>query len=242
MKNQIAYKVWGKYGLFTDPLTKIGGEKQSYAVPTYQALKGITESIYWKPTLVYIIDEVRVMNPIQTESKGIRPLVYDNMAASNLAYYSYLRNPCYEVKVHFEFNKNRLDLRSDWNENKHYQILKRSIERGGRRDIFLGTRECQGYVEACNYGEAEGYYDNVEEEMPLGTMLHGLSYPDETGKEELTARLWQPVMKRGVIKFIRPESCTLTRTLRTMPMKEFSESDIEFADTLWQKLGEGGLD
>ena len=62
-RNTIEYKVYGKYALFTDPLTKIGGEKFTYQIPTYEALKGITESIYWKPTFVWIIDDVRVMNP-----------------------------------------------------------------------------------------------------------------------------------------------------------------------------------
>lgn len=46
------YKVKGEYALFTDPVTKGGGEKFTYQVPTYQALKGITEAIYWKPTLI----------------------------------------------------------------------------------------------------------------------------------------------------------------------------------------------
>ena len=30
---------------------------------------------------------------------------------------------------------------------KHEQILLRSMERGGRRDVFLGARECIGYIE-----------------------------------------------------------------------------------------------
>ena len=68
-KNEIEYKVYGRYALFTDPLTKIGGEKFSYQIPTYQALKGITESIYWKPTFYWVIDSVRVMNTIQTKLK-----------------------------------------------------------------------------------------------------------------------------------------------------------------------------
>lgn len=144
MKNQICFRVFGKYALFTDPLTKLGGEKSTYPVPTYQALKGIAESIYWKPTIVYVVDEVRVVNPIKMESKGIRPLVFTKLSSSNLAYYSYLREPVYEVKVHFEFNKNRPDLRKDYNENKHYQILKRSLAKGGRRDIFLGTKGVSG--------------------------------------------------------------------------------------------------
>lgn len=76
IRNQIEYEVYGEYGLFTDPLTKLGGEKMTMQIPTYEALKGITESIYWKPSIVWIIDEVRIMNQIQMESKGIRPIEY----------------------------------------------------------------------------------------------------------------------------------------------------------------------
>ena len=34
MKNEISYRVWGRYALFTDPATKIGGEKSSLQIPT----------------------------------------------------------------------------------------------------------------------------------------------------------------------------------------------------------------
>jgi len=235
MKNQIAFKVYGDYALFTDPTTKMGAEKMTYQVPTYQALKGITESIYWKPTIVYYIDEVRVMNPIQMESKGILPMKYDDMRSSDLAYYTYLKNPCYEVKVHFEFNQQRPDLKGDYNEDKHYQILKRSIKAGGRRDIFLGTRECQGYVEPVEYGKETGHYDN-QGELYFGTMVHGFSYPDDTGNEELVVRLCQPKMKQGIITFERPENCQLTRSLGEMKMKAFSVDDIEPVELLFTQL------
>ena len=43
MRNTVEFKVWGRYALFTDPVTKIGGEKCTYQIPTYQALKGILE-------------------------------------------------------------------------------------------------------------------------------------------------------------------------------------------------------
>ena len=39
MRNEITFKVYGRMALFTDPITRMGGEKSSYAVPTYQALK-----------------------------------------------------------------------------------------------------------------------------------------------------------------------------------------------------------
>ena len=47
-RNTIEYEVHGIYALFSDPVTRVGGEKSSYHIPTYEALKGITESIYWK--------------------------------------------------------------------------------------------------------------------------------------------------------------------------------------------------
>lgn len=75
-RNTVEFAVWGKYALFSDPITRVGGEKFSYQIPTYQALKGILESVYWKPTLIWYIDEVRVMNKIQTQSKGIRPIKF----------------------------------------------------------------------------------------------------------------------------------------------------------------------
>ena len=53
MDSKISFRVWGRQALFTDPVTKIGGEKFSYQVPTYEAIKGIVKSIYWKPTLIW---------------------------------------------------------------------------------------------------------------------------------------------------------------------------------------------
>ncbi len=46
MNSTITFRVWGRQALFTDPVTKIGGEKFSYQVPTYEAVKGILKSIY----------------------------------------------------------------------------------------------------------------------------------------------------------------------------------------------------
>ena len=85
-RNSIEFEAYAKYALFSDPVTRVGGEKFSYQVPTYQAIKGIVESIYWKPTLIWVIDAVRIVNKIQTEGKGIRPI---KMSGGNdLAYYT----------------------------------------------------------------------------------------------------------------------------------------------------------
>ena len=40
-RNTVEFLVTGQWALFTDPITKIGGEKFTYSVPTYEALKGV---------------------------------------------------------------------------------------------------------------------------------------------------------------------------------------------------------
>lgn len=236
-ENVVEFKVYGKYALFTDPLTKIGGERASYQVPTYQALKGILESVYWKPTLIWVIEKVRVINQIQTESKGVKPVKYGG--GNELSIYTYLRDVEYQVRAHFEWNMGRLDLDQDRNENKHFFTARRMIERGGRRDIFLGTRECQGYVEPCRFGDGQGFYDG-KGELAFGLMFHGFDYPSETGCSELWARFWIPRMQNGVITFPRPEDCPNRRFVRKMADQKiqavFLEADSSLSDV--SKVGE----
>lgn len=232
--NIVEFEIIGDYGLFSDPIMRPGGEKCTYHIPTYEALKGIISSVYWKPTIVWYIDEVRVMNKIQTEVKGIRNLKYASNK-SDLSYYTYLKKCRYQVRAHFEWNENRPELKKDRNENKHHEIAKRMIEKGGRRDIFLGTRECQGYVLPCVYGTGEGAYDSndcEDYEISFGMMYHGITYPDEAyseeTKEKITVRFWNPVMKNGVIKFIKPEECPYQKMIKEMKPKKFGAETENF--------------
>jgi len=233
-RNTIEFKLYGHDALFSDPITRVGGEKFSYQIPTYQALVGIAESIYWKPTLIWIIDAVRVMKKIQTESKGIKTLQMDGIypskkdpkkkeaAITDLSYYTYLRDVEYQVLAHFEWNQYRKDLEADRNENKHHNVARRCVTNGGRRDIFLGTRECQGYVEPCTFGSGTGFYDDYGE-LGFGTMFHGFAYPSNTGNNDFVKRLWRDAkMVNGVIEFPRPESTALLKQqLRPMEAKRF---------------------
>lgn len=217
-ENSVSFLVTGRQALFSDPVTRIGGEKCSYPIPTYQALKGILESVYWKPTILWVIDAMRVLRPIRTQSKGIRPIQY--YGGNTLSIYTYLTDVAYEVKAHFVWNQNRPELEPDRNEHKHYQIARRMIERGGRRDIFLGTRECQGYVEPCRFGEGTSAYEGGGE-LAFGLMFHGFSYADENGKGVMTARFWYPKMRDGLVEFCPPEDCPVERVVREQKAKVF---------------------
>lgn len=195
---KFSFRVWGKQALFTDPITKIGGEKFSYQIPTYEAIKGILRSIYWKPTLVWHIDRIRIMKPIQMQSKSTKPLNWEG--GNTLAIYTFLQDVEYQVEAHFSWNEHETELAGDRIKEKHEAIAQRMLDRGGRFDVFLGTRDCQAYVEPCVFGAGEGYYDDTEI-LAFGLMFHSFAYPTETGQQELWSRFWAAKMEKGIVHF-----------------------------------------
>jgi CRISPR-associated protein Cas5d len=236
-RNSIEFKVSARHALFTDPLTRIGGEKCSYHLPTYEALKGIAKSIYWKPTFIWVIDEVRVMKAIRTQTKGTKPLDYGG--GNTLAIYTFLSDVEYQVRAHFEWNLHQPKLESDRIEGKHFAIARRMLELGGRQDVFLGTRDCQGYVEPCEFGGGSGAYDSLDE-LAYSLSFHGFDYPDETGKPELWARFWRPVMRQGRIVFPRPEACEpdiVRKFVRAMHGKQFGKGTVREVEQEAADLG-----
>lgn len=244
--NEFSFKVSGPLALFSDPITRVGGEKHTYPIPTYSALVGITKAIYYKPTILIVIDSVKVLEPIQTCSKGIRTMKYNDQNRNDLSMYTYLTNVSYAVKAHFEWNMNHPELEDDRNEMKHYKIMERMIKLGGRRAVQLGASECPAYVEPCNFEKEKGYYDNSDAEISFGLMFHSFIYPDEAILEEDKGKLMvcfhTPVMKNGQIDFIRPEECTIKRHIRDGKIKEFGNDKISSVDELAKEVMINELD
>lgn len=211
------FKLTGDYALWTAPETKGGGERFTYSVPTRQALHGIADSIYFKPTFKNVIEEVKVINEIHTETKGVRAMV--GRGKADLNYVTYLKEPYYLVKYHFEWNDDRPDLDYDRNVKKHEAILERSLKKGGRRDIFLGTRECVGYVEYITeeeYEKTPSYYDN--QTQSFGIMFHSFKYPAKPDYP-LKSLFTNTMMENGVIKFKSQDECEIENTLSQYDFK-----------------------
>ena len=235
--NPFYMKIFGNYALFTDPMTKGGGEKFTYQVPTYQALKGIVEACYWKPTLYYIIDAVKVIKPIKTETKGILSPMKNGQ--KDLNYYTYLKDVEYLVKFHFEWNENRNDLIFDRNEKKHEQILLRSMKKGGRRDVFLGTRECVGYIERIrdkDFENMKSFYEGTT--ISFGIMFHSFVYPDEAyddnTKNSLTSNFCPISMVDGIIHFVEPKDCKIKHRIGSYSIKKFSRENFTDVNQLYE--------
>lgn len=236
MHRVIEFVVYGRFGQFTDAFSKTGGEKTTYHIPTFSALKGICESIYWKPSINIRILAVRVMNPIETISKGTLTKGYSG--GKGLSYYSYLQNVAYQVRAIIEPNYSREDLKHDYTPSgmeKHYAIAKRSIKKGGRRDVFIGTRECFGYVEPCVFGEGDGYYDN-DGQTDYGIMPLDFKFPDKTGQPYIELLLWNAVMENGVVYFPHPDECTMKRILSESEYSYSKPKPIQSVDALHDEI------
>ena len=88
------------------------------------------------------------------------------------------------------------------------------------------------------------YHDpptDIPDEINFGLMYHGITYADEAFSDEtqgkMTARFWYPVMKKGVITFLRPEDCPVIKTLRDMDIKPFGAG----TDNLFESGNFSGL-
>lgn len=231
----LEFSVFGKYAIFTEPLSRLGDEKNTSMFPTHSALKGVVDNIYRKPTIKWVIDEVRIMNPIRMASKGLNHRMNDNKI--NPVNHTYLYQPHYQVRAHFEFNEDRPDLIDDYIIPKHAAIAQRALKNGGRLPITLGTTECTAYVEPCVFGEGVSYYDEVEIQT-AGLMLHSIRYPDTEEETDVISYFWHPKMKNGVIQFIRQEECEIflnngsieTLSVRSELGKTMRSVEDEYAD------------
>lgn len=137
----------GDFALFTRPEMKV--ERVSYDVPSPGALEGMLKSIYWKPAIRYVIDKIVVFNEInftnvrrnevkekvsfksmkeQMDGKGKNPCIYTSDNRTQRAS-MVLKNVKYGVEFHFEMTGIRSN-HEDEDEKKHYNIIKRRIEKG----------------------------------------------------------------------------------------------------------------
>ncbi len=192
--------VEGDYACFTRPELKV--ERVSYDVPPPGALEGMLKSIYWKPAIRYVIDRIIVFHPIdlmnirrnevkdkvlyssvknQMNGKGADPCIYTSESRSQRAS-MVLKNVRYGVAFHFELTGLRDEEESDA-ENKHYNILKRRLEKGQCfRTPCLGCSEFPvkkiQIVDAFDENEISDQIKAMGD-VDLGFMSYRVSFADQ---------------------------------------------------------------
>lgn len=209
----VKLRVWGEYACFTRPEMK--AERVSYDVMTPSAARGILEAIHWKPALVWRIDRIHVLKPInfdsirrnEVEHKISARNIKTAMTGGEIDLHQYaseerqqraalvLRDVEYVIEAHFDLTDKAGE--GD-NAGKHCDIFTRRARTGQcHMRPYFGCRE-----------------------FPVHFTLHDEAVPPSplTGERDLGWMLWdidftnnmepiffRPIMKNGIIDARSPK-------------------------------------
>ncbi len=201
----IKLKVWGDYACFTRPEMK--AERVSYDVMTPSAARGILEAIYWKPSIMWVIDKIHVLNPIwfvnirRNELGGKISLKNIKTAMNNgkepvetfveddrqQRAALILKSVRYIIEAHFGVKGDE-----DTNSAKHKEMFERRARKGQcvHRPYF-GCREFPVDFELV---EGDIPESKIKGSIDLGWMLHDIDF-----KNNMEAHFFRARMTDGVI-------------------------------------------
>jgi len=196
----IRLKVWGDYACFTRP--DIKDWRVSYEVIPPSAARGIMESIYWTPSISWVVERIHVYCPIQFEdimrSERIRSPKSKEATPNSDANFSQpifrmrpakvLRNVIYIIEGHFE-----LRGASDGNGTKHKKIFERRARKGKCfQQPFIG---CRDYPAKFALGEGEVPPSPLQGTYELGRLPHAVAQKNCIKTENFRA-----IMQNGIVE------------------------------------------
>jgi len=212
----VKLKVWGDYACFSQPAFKI--ERVSYDMMTPSAARGILDSVYFKPAILWKIDKIHVINPIKftnirrNEVSETAKLSSVNQTMKAPKQYCIvatearhqraalvLRDVEYVIEAHFEIVSEKAG-ETDTVE-KHYSIAMRRLRKGQFfQKPFLGTREF-----GCSFEIIEKNEDIPKSCMTgkkdLGFMLYDLNYniDKKNEKQWVEPSFFRAVLNDGIL-------------------------------------------
>ena len=212
-------EITGKRACFSRPELKV--ERVSYDLITPSAARGILEAIFWRPAIRYIIDEIRVCNPIQFEnirrnevggkaSKAKEHIFTSEDRTQRAA--MVLKNVKYVVTAHFEPVPEKFNLPNKpdgeagdtladgaFNRGKFSEIITRRIKKGQCfHQPYLGTRE---FPAALRLIEDGNFPAAIAEDRNFGIMLYDIDYVKNANGDvtDFIPMYFRAEMKQGVI-------------------------------------------
>lgn len=206
----ILVEVWGDYACFSRPEMKV--ERVSYDVMTPSAARGLLESIYWHPGLMWVIDRIHVCSPIRftnirrNEVKDTISLKKAETILKNGGdfYLStsesiqqraamVLRDVHYVIEAHFQMTAKASP--SD-NPGKFRDIMRRRLEKGQfYHQPYFGVREFPANFRPCQ--TVPPCPESLCGEVDLGWMLLDLDYQDP---QNITPKFFRAVLRDGVLE------------------------------------------
>ena len=207
----IKVEVWGEYACFSRPELKI--ERFTYDCITPSAARGILDAVFWHPGLVWVIDKIHILSPIEftnirrneVKSKLLSSKAKTAMSGKNVDLFidtssdiqqraaTVLKNVHYVIEAHFDMTDKA--NQSD-NTGKFQEMMRRRVEKGQfYHQPCLGVREFPAHFRPCI--ELPLCPEELKGEKDLGWMLLDLDYSD---KENITPRFFRAILKDGVLE------------------------------------------
>lgn len=201
----VEVKVWGDFACFTRPEMKV--ERVSYEVMTPSAARGVLESVYWKPQIVWQVEEIRVLRPVRFFSI-LRNEV--NSRASERAAAGWQKGGGGFEASGDRAQRHTLALRDvaylirarmvqpphdDADPAKHRDQFRRRV-RAGRcfATPYLGCREF-----SAAFAEPDGSEQPIARSEALGTMLLDLEYATD-GSGRGRPVFFEAALDEGVLR------------------------------------------
>lgn len=201
---KVILKAWGDYACFTRPEMKV--ERVSYDVMTPSAARGILESVYFKPEMRYIVDEIDVMKSIQFTTirrNEVSEIISLNKLKSAITEGTLyldanekrqqrssliLKDVCYLIKAHIELTSKA----EDQNKIKHYEIFKRRAKNGQCFiQPYLGCKEFSAHFEWIE----DMIEKPIKETKDLSYMLYDIDF-----NHNMQPIFFRAQMINGIIK------------------------------------------
>lgn len=205
----LKFRCSGPLAIFTRPELK--AERFSYPVPTPSALRGVVEAILWKPAIVWRIERIHVLSPIQFTSfrrnevnnKAVAPaakVIFDGGAApvfcadedraqrNTVA----LTNVDYLIEARFYLT----DKAGEGDTvRKFLEMFERRLEKGQVfHQPYFGCRECVADVRSSSGDEMA-----ISETQDLGLMLWDIAFRAINGRADNRPIFYWAQMRDGVI-------------------------------------------
>ncbi|MFW6028978.1 MAG: type I-C CRISPR-associated protein Cas5c [Halanaerobiales bacterium] len=209
----VQVKVWGDFACFTRPDMKV--ERMSYRVMTPSAARGILSSIFWKPEFHWIIQKIKILNPIRhisvrrnevkqkisprsvkTWMKNKKHDRYfadqDRTQRNTLA----LRDVSYIIEANIQLKKHAENIHPA----KYRDQFRRRVNKGKcYKRPYLGNREFSAY-----FAPVDGSEKAIDVSDQLGRMLFDLQYDNGEDRNKpifFNAELMNGVMDIPVEKY-----------------------------------------
>lgn len=198
-------KVWGELACFTRPEMKV--ERVTYPVMTPSAARGVLEAIFWKPEFAWVVEEIRVLQPIaylsilrnEVSSRQVAATARGWAAAGSGGYYAgedrtqrhtlALRDVAYVIRAGMQLRPGVSDDIA-----KYRDQFRRRVAQGRCHAMpYLGCREF-----SAAFGPPAPEDRPIDLSGDLGPMLLGIDYlPNGRGIGQ--PRFFDAELRTGVL-------------------------------------------